>query len=202
MKNVLFLLTISSWTSAAMAANAGQFLPQPHYHRQPGDPEWLAQAVQFHGHLGPWAVAGVRAGMTGRKAVGAKGYFDVRVEAEGPFVRPPQSCFLDGLQVGAGATLGKRNLTWKRSKNIVIRVKNTQTGATAEIRPREKLLKIVETLVPDTGEEEDHHHHDEEAHHHHAEDSVEALARELAGLPEKEVFSVKLLKSEQTTENK
>lgn len=37
--------------------------PTPDYHRQPSDREWLAQVVQFHGHLGPTVVAGARMGM-------------------------------------------------------------------------------------------------------------------------------------------
>jgi hypothetical protein len=40
-------------------------LPTPDYQRQPSDPEWLAQVVQFHGHLGPAVVAGARMGMIG-----------------------------------------------------------------------------------------------------------------------------------------
>jgi hypothetical protein len=36
-------------------------LPAADYHRQPTDPEWLAQVVQFHGHLGPGLSTG-RAG--------------------------------------------------------------------------------------------------------------------------------------------
>ena len=33
-------------------------LPKPHYHQLPGDPPWLVQTVQFHGHLGPSVIAG------------------------------------------------------------------------------------------------------------------------------------------------
>ena len=47
--------------------------------------------------------------MIGLRAVEAKGYFDVEVTCEGPLAKPPQSCFLDGVQVATGATLGKRN---------------------------------------------------------------------------------------------
>jgi len=115
-------------------------LPKPHYRQLPGDPPWLVQAVQFHGHLGPMAVAGVRFGMAGLRAVGARGFFDVEVTCEGPFPKPPPSCFLDGLQVGSGATLGKRTLTWVPAEAILVRVKNTKTGKTAELRPTPKLL--------------------------------------------------------------
>ena len=48
-----------------MFAAADDQIPQPEYHRQPDDPEWLAQVVQFHGHLGPAVVAGARMGKGG-----------------------------------------------------------------------------------------------------------------------------------------
>ena len=51
-------------------------LPKPDYERLDSDPEWLAYAAQFHGHLGPWATAGTRLGMAGVREVGATGYFD------------------------------------------------------------------------------------------------------------------------------
>jgi len=164
-------------------------LPKPDYHRADSDPEWLAYAAQFHGHLGPWAAAGTRMGMAGVREVGAHGYFDVEVTCEGPFVKPPKSCFLDGLQVATGATLGKRNLHWtsEPTDDIVVRVKNTRTGAVAEIRPTERLLKILGTLKPrvktdDAAAGTDHDH----AHQH----TVEALARTIAGLPESEILVV------------
>ena len=125
-------------------------LPQPDYERSNSDPDWLAYAAQFHGHLGPWATAGTRLGMAGLREVDAKGYFDVEVACEGPFVKPPKSCFLDGLQVATGATLGKRNLHWagNLTDEIVVRVRNTRTDAQVEIRPTELLLEILGALKP------------------------------------------------------
>ena len=162
-------------------------LPRPDYERLDSDPEWLAYAAQFHGHLGPWATAGTRLGMAGVRAVDATGHFDVEVVCEGPFVKPPKSCFLDGIQVATGATLGKRNLHWARDKtdHIVVRVRNTRTGARAEIRPSGRLLEILGTLKPrikavdagDPGEHADDH-------------AVEALARAIAALPDREILVV------------
>jgi formylmethanofuran dehydrogenase subunit E len=163
----------------ATACLATDQLPSPHYQRQPSDPEWLAQAVQFHGHLGPSAIAGVRIGMIGLRAVGAKGYFDVEVICEGPFVKPPQSCFLDGLQVGTGATLGKRTLTWVKADRTVVRVKNTKTGKTIELRPAPALTKLLTSFKPhpQAGPESD-------------DEQLEAIARKIATLPEKEVVTI------------
>jgi formylmethanofuran dehydrogenase subunit E len=166
-------------------------LPQPRYERRETDPEWLETVVRFHGHLGPSIIAGTRLGMAGLEAVDAKGYFDVEVTCEGPFAKPPQSCFLDGVQVGTGATLGKRNMNYVEAKEIVVRVKNATTGATAEIRPTPKMLDLLgfsvnrERLQEDKRASETTHKHDEM-------ERIESAARELANRPDGEILTVKL----------
>ncbi len=167
-------------------------LPKPHYHRAVSDPEWLVYATQFHGHLGPWAVAGLRAGAAGRLAVEAEGHFDVSVTVEGPFVKTPNSCFLDGLQVATGATLGKRNLQWvpaEKIDRIVVRVENTRTGRVAEVRPTDKMVEFL--TLPKPATEHDRPEKD------HADRFVEALARKVAAAPQQEILSVTLPGKEQ-----
>jgi hypothetical protein len=109
-------------------------LPTPHYHEKEADPHWLSYAAQFHGHLGPWAAAGARLGMAGRQAVTAHGYFDVDIVCEGPFTKPPKACFLDGLQVATGATMGKRNLTWEAKDEIAVYVETSSILGALEQR--------------------------------------------------------------------
>jgi len=92
-------LTTLLFLTSSMLALAADRLPTPDYHRQAGDPDWLAQVVQFHGHLGPSVVAGARMGMVGLRAVEAKGHFDVEVTCEGPFAKPPYS-WRGGLLLG------------------------------------------------------------------------------------------------------
>jgi len=176
-----------------------QKLPKPHYQHKDTDPDWLAYAAQFHGHLGPWATAGARAGMAGRAAVGADGYFDLEVTCEGPFQAPPRSCLLDGLQVTTGCTLGKRNLHWVEAEEVLVRMKNTRSGKQVEIRPTATLLELLTSFKPrpkaqtaDKGEDHDHDHdHDHEHADAHREDPLEAIARKIARLPENEILSVK-----------
>ncbi len=173
-------------------------LPKPHYAPQHGDPGWLSKAVQFHGHLGPWATAGVRAGMAGLRAVGAQGYFDVEVTCEGPMLKPPKSCFLDGLQVGTGATLGKRNLTWVEAENVMVRVKNTRSGRVANLRPTAELLELLTSFAPDPkaqdgdhGPSEDHEGHSDHDPGTSKEDPIEVLARRIAAMPDEALFTVR-----------
>ncbi len=167
-------------------------LPKPHYHPDASDPEWLVEAVQFHGHLGPWAAAGLRAGMTGRKAVGAEGYFDLQVTVEGPMAKPPQSCFLDGLQVSTGATLGKRNLEWIEADKVVVHVKCTRTGKVAEIRPTKKLLELLTSFKPRPKTDKKEKPTNKRTAHKHdrADDILETIARKIAHMPEKELFEI------------
>ena len=167
-------------------------LPQPHYERLGSDPDWLAYAAQFHGHLGPWATAGTRLGMAGLREVGAKGYFDVEVICEGPFLKPPKSCFLDGLQVATGATLGKRNLYCGRTPTdeIVVRLRNTQTGALAEVRPTAKLVEMLGSFQPRVKAAGAKHVGQNTQDDRDADHAVEALAREIAALSDREILVV------------
>jgi formylmethanofuran dehydrogenase subunit E len=77
--------------------------------------------------------------MIGLRAVEAKGYFDVEVTCEGPMVKPPQACFLDGIQVATGATMGKRTLTWVQADQIHVQIRNTRNGKAVELRPADDL---------------------------------------------------------------
>ena len=180
-------LVLLTWlfvlTPLTLAEDQREGWPRPEYQRHSEDPEWLVQVVHFHGHLGPSVVAGARMGMAGLRAVKAKGYFDVEVICEGPLARPPQACFLDGVQVSTGATLGKRTLQWVSADRIVLRLKNTRTGQTAEVRPTPLLLDLFGSIPSQkkTSEEAT----DKVGHDH-----MEAVARKIASLAEKGIVIV------------
>ena len=190
MHRCLLTAVLAGLATCCVAAEPVNRLPKPKYHFEASDPAWLPQAVQFHGHLGPWAAAGLRAGMAGLRAVEAEGYFDIEVVAEGPFVKPPISCFLDGLQVSTGATWGKRNLDWvkKDTDDFVVRVENTRTGKTADVRPTPALMKLLTSFKPKplTGKPAK----DLDDDHAGGDDPLEAIARKIATLPEKELLAV------------
>ena len=166
---------------------AGQ-LPQPHFHPKASDPEWLIPVVQLHGHLGPWVVAGARLGMAGNRALGAKAHFDVEVTCEGPFAKTPQSCFIDGVQLATGATLGKRTIHDVEAEQIVLRLKNTHNGETVEVRPSEKLLGLLTVPPPASAEESGDEPADKTAKEDHAPEWVEQRARDIAVMPDEELL--------------
>jgi len=198
------LLCCGALRAEAQTDEATMVLPTPHFTPAPDDPAWLTQSVQLHGHLGPWAVAGVRFGGAARRAVGAAGYFDLHVTCIGPFDHTPNSCFLDGLQLGTGATLGKRNLDWVPAEKIAVEVRNTRTGAKAVVQPTDELLgmlrdmsgRVAAAQQQDQQAEAAHHDHgthaddDHERHHDAVTAVVEEIAREVAALPDARLLVV------------
>lgn len=68
-----------------------------------------ARIVALHGHLGPYVVLGYRMGRFALDVLGATGHFDVTAEVSTRGA-PPEACFVDGVQLGTGATPGKGNL--------------------------------------------------------------------------------------------
>jgi formylmethanofuran dehydrogenase subunit E len=101
-------------------------------------------------------------------------------------VKPPHSCFLDGVSVATGASMGKRNLQWTEAKDLTVRIKNTHTGVAVEVRPTETLLKLLASLPPASKEAAAADHTD----HAGEQNAVEALARKIAAMPEKEIMTI------------
>jgi formylmethanofuran dehydrogenase subunit E len=175
------LLCLSIAVTACMAHEPSDKLPPPRYQPKASDPAWLAQVVQLHGHLGPWVVAGARLGMAGARAVDAKSHFDVDVVCEGPFEKPPRSCFLDGVQLGAGATLGKRTIHPVDAKKIVLKVQNLRTGKAVTVRPTAKLMDILEPPEDPLKKKSPTPL---------SEEQVERIARDIATMPAAEIVEI------------
>jgi formylmethanofuran dehydrogenase subunit E len=177
---------------AARGAEPEALLPSPEFHAEASDPAWLAPAVQLHGHLGPWLVAGLRMGAAGRKAVEAHGYFDVEVTVEGPLSLPPQSCFLDGIQTATGATLGKRNLKWNDAPKLAVYVKNVKSGKAAIVRPSDAMMEWIAEAKGEPLSPANKEHGAGHADQHAANDphDADAVARKIAKSPDGLVLSV------------
>jgi predicted amidohydrolase len=113
--------------------------------RQAGEaglPRDLATLEQVHGHLEPWVVAGLRMGLAGRKALAEDGRRPdvVQVEAIAPG-RPPGSCVLDGLMLGAAATPGRGNLVVQQGPRIEARFTAPGARGAVVVRLRDEALK-------------------------------------------------------------
>jgi formylmethanofuran dehydrogenase subunit E len=76
----------------------------------------VAELAAFHGHLGPYIVLGYRIGKYVRENF-SDDPFRMKAEVHCAGV-PPESCLADGVQLGSGCTLGKRNIEIIPSKSI------------------------------------------------------------------------------------
>lgn len=100
----------------------------------------LGSGVDFHGHLGPYLVLGLRMGRHAVRKLRPKRLHEMSATV---WTRnmPPQSCVLDGIQVSSGCTFGKRNITVKESKRT--RAKFRKSGRTIAIEPTEKAVAML-----------------------------------------------------------
>jgi formylmethanofuran dehydrogenase subunit E len=74
----------------------------------------VKRAVEFHGHLGPFLVIGVKMGLLGRNAFNDGCSVEVRTSCY-----PPLSCVIDGVQVSSGSTVGNGRLVVKDADSEV-----------------------------------------------------------------------------------
>lgn len=71
--------------------------------------ELLNDGKRFHGHLGPYLALGLKAGLLAKERLKATPF---KMKAELSLkLEKPVSCFIDGVQVASGCTMGKRNIT-------------------------------------------------------------------------------------------
>lgn len=120
----------------------------------------------FHGHLGPFIVLGYRMGRYARDHF-CDDPFSLKavVHCSGT---PPESCVVDGVQLGSGCTLGKRNIEIVTSPEV--RCEFACNGRTLILTPR-----------PYTPPSRDLPHYEAE---------IEHFAEELFHKPDSELFSI------------
>jgi Formylmethanofuran dehydrogenase subunit E len=92
----------------------------------------LEDLAAFHGHLGPYIVLGYRIGRFARENFCRDPFsMQARVFCSGI---PPESCIVDGVQLGSGCTLGKRNI--EIIEGTPIRCEFISDGKVLSITPR------------------------------------------------------------------
>lgn len=113
--------------------------------------EW-EEIRRFHGHLGPWLVLGIKIGRAALLALDARKHFGVDVTARCPDA-PPPSCLVDGLQIGTGATYGKRNIRLEPSDSFEVVVRNKDTGEAVAAHLTEGTPGKIRELFDSLGDE-------------------------------------------------
>jgi len=99
----------------------------------------LDRLRDFHGHLGPFAILGYRAGRLAVEELGLPTHFGLSATVHCP-PQPPPSCFADGVQYSTGCTLGKRNIELIVGDELSVTVAANEDGATLTIVPRRELI--------------------------------------------------------------
>jgi len=76
----------------------------------------LIELARFHGHLGPFIVIGYRMGRYALERFG-NNPFALRATVYCSGITP-QSCLVDGIQLGSGCTMGKGNIEIIKSDTV------------------------------------------------------------------------------------
>jgi len=149
-----------------------------HRHESPIPAKALLKS--FHGHLGPYVVLGYRMGRIALEISGSDGYFDISAEVHSP-VNPPKSCLIDGVQLGSGCTLGKRNITVFEYEGPAYVIFTTQRGQSVTIRLRSEIPGLINRLINVKG--------------------VEAAGEDLFGREVEALFEVKIIPDGSSSEH-
>jgi hypothetical protein len=104
--------------------------------------EIMKGAVEFHGHLGPFLVLGVRAGLLANSFLGKDCFKMKAIVTTDP--HPPNSCFVDGIQFATGCTLGKRNIVLKKGKEISVLF--TKEDLKLRLKVKGELLESIDKI--------------------------------------------------------
>lgn len=115
----------------------------------PSIQELLQTSASRHDHLCPRQVLGVRMGLAGLAALGLeppvnKSIALILVETDG--------CFVDGIEVSTGVTVGHRSLRVVDLGKIAATFVNIATGKTARLAPRAGIRALATTYAPEAAE--------------------------------------------------
>lgn len=129
----------------------------------------IEKAADFHGHLGPFLVIGVRMGQLAKTDSNPK---TREVVARVPLLTP-FSCVLDGIQFATRCTAGNRKLKIENSEKEIaasFKLENSQNPLEVSVNQKtvEELMKKIAQGV-----------------------SNEELAWKVAAMPENELFKTK-----------
>ena len=106
----------------------------------------LKQAVDFHGHLGPYLVLGLLMGEYALKKIKANPHFGLEIKVWGAKDKP-KSCLIDGLQLSTGCTYGKGNIAQYDGKVIKVSFLNRDTKKNIELLLRERTVERLKSSV-------------------------------------------------------
>lgn len=110
----------------------------------------IERGREFHGHLGPFLVLGIRMGLAALKELDSKGHKDIRAVVRSGS-NPPISCLADGIQISTGCTLGKGNITVL--PDGIPDATFSSNSRNARFRVKDSIVARISKLSPDSLEE-------------------------------------------------
>lgn len=133
----------------------------------------IANAVKLHGHLGPFLVVGVRMASVAKKVFSPDAGDNVRfqVTVKVPLIIP-FSCTIDGIQAATRCTLGNQRLRIENTHKQIFasfRAENSDHAVRISVNPR-VIRDLMRKMSAGIGNDE--------------------LAREIAAMPERQLFTV------------
>jgi formylmethanofuran dehydrogenase subunit E len=135
----------------------------------------LERAVEFHGHLGPFLVLGLRMGILGLRELNVEGGDRrVRVTAKLKY-SIPFSCAVDGLQISTKCTIGNKKLTITDYTGVAADFK-LEDGKQATVIVKSDFFDMLKKKLPSESVPSE---------------EVQKLAKLVASTPEEEIFTVK-----------
>ena len=135
----------------------------------------IKKAADFHGHLGPFLVMGVRMGLIGVRELGARGNDEqLRVTA---MTRDftPFSCVRDGIQVATKCTIGNKKLRLRNSSGTAAKFELQNGGQVTVIVNPTAFDRLKNELLSENVPPEE----------------VRKLAQLVAAIPEEELFIIR-----------
>ena len=134
----------------------------------------LKRAVEFHGHLGPFLVLGLRMGLAGLRELNAKrGEKKLRVTAKLKY-SIPFSCAVDGLQIATKCTMGNKKLRIRNYSGIATKFE-IEGGNQVTVTVNSTLFEMLKRELPSESVPSE---------------EVRELARIVASTPEEELFTI------------
>jgi formylmethanofuran dehydrogenase subunit E len=112
-------------------------------------PDELKRAAEFHTHLGPFLVVGLRMGRVVTREFGREP-FTITIHANTGRV-PPYSCLVDGLQVSTPCTVGNGGLAVTDRRDMSIEA--AKGGATLTVRLRKDMWERIENECTEENQE-------------------------------------------------
>ncbi len=128
------------------------YVEHNHSHDQVSGISPVRLIKSFHGHLGPYVVLGYRMGRIAIEELGSTGHFGLHAEVHS-ILEPPRSCLIDGVQMGSGCTLGKRNIDVTDYDGPPYLVMETDNGGRVEIRLLDHIPAMIGRLIENEGVE-------------------------------------------------